>query len=194
MLAPCDWVYVNNFDKPYKPIAIPLPRMRAQRLSKAMVRVIDELRSGIPGIFEAEEYQRRRRAIDEQFRSSQEEALEELNKKAEAQDIAVLRSPTGFAMAPAPDGTPASEDFFEGFLTPGDTNCFIPQIVYSTTFGFRSDEFEGDQPATIADVFDLEKFPGKRSLEKKPIGNLEWALIADGVRPQKGVLHEEVGL
>ena len=102
--APCDWVYVNNFDKPYQPVAIPLPRMRAQRLSKAMVRVIDELRSGIPGIFEAEEYQRRRRAIDEQFRASQEEALEDLNKKAEAEDIAVLRTPTGFAMAPAPEG------------------------------------------------------------------------------------------
>jgi lon-related putative ATP-dependent protease len=101
---PCDWVYVNNFDKPYQPVAIPLPRMRAQRLSKAMVQVIDELRSGIPGIFEAEEYQRRRRAIDEQFRAAQEEALEDLNKKAEAQDIAVLKTPAGFAMAPAPDG------------------------------------------------------------------------------------------
>ncbi|MFO7634492.1 MAG: extracellular solute-binding protein, partial [Caldilinea sp.] len=31
-------------------------------------------------------------------------------------------------LAPAPDGTPASEDFLPGSL--GD--CFIPQIVYST--------------------------------------------------------------
>ncbi|HMB76358.1 MAG TPA: extracellular solute-binding protein [Kiloniellaceae bacterium] len=84
-------------------------------------------------------------------------------------------------LAAAPDGTPASEDFIEGSLTPGGSNCFIPQIVYSTTFGYRNDEFEGEQPSTIADVFDLEKFPGKRSLEKKAINNLEWALIADGV-------------
>ena len=84
-------------------------------------------------------------------------------------------------LAAAPDGTPASEDFFAGTLTPGGTNCFVPQIVYSTTFGYRTDAFEGDQPSTIADVFDLEKFPGRRALEKKPIGNLEWALIADGV-------------
>jgi len=110
--APCDWVYVNNFDKPYQPVAIPLPRMRAQRLSKAMVRVIDELRSGIPAIFEAEEYQRRRRAIDEQFRAAQEEALEELNKKAETEEIAVLRTPTGFAMAPAPGGKVLKPDAF----------------------------------------------------------------------------------
>ncbi len=88
-------------------------------------------------------------------------------------------------LAPAPDGTPASKDFFEGTLTVGGTNCFIPQIVYSTTFGYRTDAFGGKAPATIADVFDLEKFPGKRSLEKKPINNLEWALIADGVPGDK---------
>ena len=89
-------------------------------------------------------------------------------------------------LAPAPDGTPASEDFFAGTLTPGGTNCFIPQLVYSTTFGYRTDVFKGRQPSTIADVFDLETFPGKRSLEKRPIANLEWALIADGV-PVKDV-------
>ena len=89
-------------------------------------------------------------------------------------------------LAAAPDGTPAAKDFFDGTLVPGGTNCFIPQIVYSTTFGYRIDAFGGKKPTKIADVFDLKKFPGKRALEKKPIGNLEWALIADGV-PAKDV-------
>ncbi len=89
-------------------------------------------------------------------------------------------------LAPAPDGTPASKDFFAGTLTIGGTDCFIPQIVYSTTFGYRTDVFKGKQPSTIADVFDLKTFPGKRSLEKAPIANMEWALIADGV-PVKDV-------
>ena len=89
-------------------------------------------------------------------------------------------------LAPAPDGTPASKDFFAGTLTIGQTNCFIPQIVYSTTFGYRTDAFKGRQPSTIADVFDLKMFPGKRALEKAPIANMEWALIADGV-PVKDV-------
>ncbi len=79
-------------------------------------------------------------------------------------------------LAPAPDGTPASKDFGDLIVSP----CFIPQIVYSTTFGYRTDKFS-TAPTTINDVFDLKKFPGKRSLEKKPIGNLEWALLADGV-------------
>ncbi|MBF9030902.1 extracellular solute-binding protein [Rhodobacterales bacterium HKCCE3408] len=82
-------------------------------------------------------------------------------------------------LAPAPDGTPASEDF--GDLIVSD--CFIPQIVYSTTFGYRTDvaEWNGAEPSSVCDVFDTETFPGQRSLERRPIGNLEWALICDGV-------------
>ena len=82
-------------------------------------------------------------------------------------------------LAPAPDGTPASLDFGDLLVS----ECFIPSIVYSTTFGFRSDlaEWNGQEPDDICDIFDLETFPGKRSLEKRPINNLEWALICDGV-------------
>ncbi|MFB3045642.1 MAG: ABC transporter substrate-binding protein [Acidiferrobacterales bacterium] len=94
-------------------------------------------------------------------------------------------------LAPAPDGTSASKDFGDMIVSP----CFIPQIVYSTTFGYRTDKLK-TPPTTIADVFDLKKFPGKRSLEKKPIGNLEWALLADGVSVDKvyDVLSTEKGL
>lgn len=102
--APCDWVYVYNFDTTHMPNAIALPRGRARQLSQAMIGMIDELRQAIPGMFESEEYQTRRRAVDEQFRAGQEEAFEVLNKKAESKEIAVLRTPSGFAMAPAADG------------------------------------------------------------------------------------------
>jgi len=82
-------------------------------------------------------------------------------------------------LAAAPDGTPASEDF--GDLLVSD--CFIPQIVYSTTVGYRTDvEAWGDNtPEDICAIFDTATFPGKRSLEKRPINNVEWALICDGV-------------
>jgi putative spermidine/putrescine transport system substrate-binding protein len=78
---------------------------------------------------------------------------------------------------PAPDGTSAVADFGKsGLVSP----CFVPQIVFSTTFGYRTDLVK-TAPTTIYDVFDLKKIPGKRALQKHPMGNLEWALIADGV-------------
>ena len=80
-------------------------------------------------------------------------------------------------LAAAPDGTPASEDF--GDLLVSD--CFIPQIVYSTTFGYRTDMVGDTAPTDICAVFDLEAYPGKRSLEKRAINNMEWALLCDGV-------------
>ncbi len=88
----------------------------------------------------------------------------------------------GTHLAPAPDGTSAADDFGDLLVS----ECFIPQIVYSTTFGYRSDvaEWGGKEPDDICDVFDLEQFPGKRSLEKRPINNVEWALLCDGVAPE----------
>ena len=82
-------------------------------------------------------------------------------------------------LAAAPDGTDASDDF--GDLIVSD--CYIPQIVYSTTFGYRTDMVPdgAEAPNDICDVFDLETYPGKRALEKRPINNVEWALLCDGV-------------
>jgi putative spermidine/putrescine transport system substrate-binding protein len=82
-------------------------------------------------------------------------------------------------LAAAPDGTSAADDFGDLLVS----ECFIPQIVYSTTFGYRTDvaEWNGKEPEDICAVFDLEAFPGKRSLEKRPINNMEWALLCDGV-------------
>ena len=80
-------------------------------------------------------------------------------------------------LAPASDGTPASKDFGEFLVTP----CFIPQIVYSTTFGYRTDLVGDTPPKDVCAVFDLETYPGKRSLEKRPVNNMEWALMCDGV-------------
>lgn len=82
-------------------------------------------------------------------------------------------------LAAAPDGTPASVDFGPMIAS----ECFIPQIVFSTTFGFRTDMVpDGVEPPTDAcAVFDLETFPGRRALNRRPIGNMEWALLCDGV-------------
>ncbi|MGQ7845865.1 extracellular solute-binding protein [Granulosicoccus sp. 3-233] len=82
-------------------------------------------------------------------------------------------------LAAAPDGTPASEDFGDLLVS----ECFIPQIVYSTTFGYRTDveAWGGKTPENVCAVFDTATYPGKRALEKRPINNMEWALICDGV-------------
>lgn len=96
-------------------------------------------------------------------------------------------------LADAPDGTPPSEDFVDNALG----ECFVASIVYSNIVAYNSEMFPEDaQPSKIADVFDLENYPGKRALMRKPINNLEWALVADGVAPEEvyDVLETEEGI
>ena len=110
--APADWVYVNNFQDPNRPRALKLPAGRGRKLASAMVAAIDELRTTLPTIFEGEDYQARHRAIEEEFRSGQEDSFEALNRKAQAQNIAILRTPMGFAMAPVHEGKVVKPEVF----------------------------------------------------------------------------------
>jgi putative spermidine/putrescine transport system substrate-binding protein len=68
--------------------------------------------------------------------------------------------------------------------------CGVGTISWATVYAYDADnipaEWNGQVPTTMADFFDLEKFPGKRGLYKSPKFNLEFALIADGV-PAKDV-------
>ncbi|MFN7052485.1 MAG: extracellular solute-binding protein, partial [Gemmobacter sp.] len=54
-------------------------------------------------------------------------------------------------LPPAPDGTPATEDFLPGALT----DCAVSTIVFSTIFAYDSSKFP-EGPKTMADFFDLE--------------------------------------
>lgn len=105
-LKPCppDWVYVNNFATQNRPSAISLPPGRAPAFQAAMRRLTEDLRSALPAVFEGEDYQARRGAIENQFRSRNERAFQALGEKAAAKETAILRTPGGFAVAPAHEG------------------------------------------------------------------------------------------
>ena len=81
------------------------------------------------------------------------------------------------ALAPGADGKPAEEDFYPGSLT----ECGVGTLFYSTIYAYNLERFPGNRPSTIADFFDLEKFPGRRGMRRTPQVNMEFALMADGV-------------
>jgi len=101
---PSDWVYVQNFAEPHKPIAVELPQGGAPRFRDGMRELIDDLKVALPAAFRSEEYQTRRGAVDTGFQKKQGEAFAQLQAKASARDIGILRTPMGFALAPTKDG------------------------------------------------------------------------------------------
>ena len=78
---------------------------------------------------------------------------------------------------PAPDGTPMDEDL----MVPVPNDCVVPQIWSSYVPFHLGSTFSGEQPSTINDFFDLEKFPGKRGIHTWGNGIVEMALYASGV-------------
>ncbi|TCS73375.1 lon-related putative ATP-dependent protease [Sulfuritortus calidifontis] len=111
--TPGDWVYVHNFEQPHKPRAISLPAGRGKELKADMVRLMEDLLTAIPALFESEEYRSRVDQIENEFSEREAAALRELGAEAEKQGIALLRTPSGFGLAPMKDGEVIAPDEFE---------------------------------------------------------------------------------
>lgn len=84
-------------------------------------------------------------------------------------------------LPPAPDGTPARQDFVPGSLS----RCGVGSVVAATVVAFDAAAAGGRRPTSLEDFFDVKGFPGRRGLRRTPKVNLEWALIADGVDPDR---------
>lgn len=109
---PPDWCYVHNFDDPHRPKALKLPPGRGARLKADMDTAIEELKAAIPGAFESDDYGARRRAIDEELQQAQQALFQQIGQEAEAKGIALVRTPMGFAFAPAKDGEVMTPEAF----------------------------------------------------------------------------------
>ncbi len=99
-----DWCYVYNFDQPHRPSAIQLPSGSARDFRADMHQLVDDLRGAIVAAFETEEYRARQAELEQEFSAKQDEVLDEVRKRAADKGLAVLRTPSGVAVAPMRDG------------------------------------------------------------------------------------------
>jgi len=85
-------------------------------------------------------------------------------------------------LAPGADGTPGEKDFIPSAIA---NECGVGNIVWTIVYAYNEKTIGAVAPQTIGDFFDTKKIPGKRAMRKRPQVNMEWALIADGVAPDK---------
>ena len=124
-----DWVYVNNFAEPRKPIAIELPAGRAVVFRDAMRELIDDLKIALPAVFQSEDYQARRGTIDQTFQSKQADAFSTLHQRAASKNIAILRTPMGFALAPLHEGKIVPPEEFNSW--PENKRQEVQEVIQS---------------------------------------------------------------
>jgi len=108
--APSDWCYVKNFDDEHRPRAIELPAGMGVEFRDDMDELVEQFDTALSAAFESEEYQSRRQSLMERFRESQQRGFEELQKRAEEENVRLIRTPAGLAVAPVRDGEVLSPD------------------------------------------------------------------------------------
>lgn len=161
---PCDWVYVNNFEMPHKPVAIKLPAGSASRLRVLMETLVNDLANEMPALFEAEDYQSRRRKIEECFASEHENEMAEVFENARAKQVAILRTPMGFS--------------FTGMQ--GD------MVMTQEQFDALSDEAHEELTAAIEDTQKnlsevLKAVPKREKEHRRQVEELNYQLASQGV-------------
>ncbi len=98
--TPDDWCYVNNFNNSQKPSALNLPAGWGPILQNDMNDLINELSTSIPTIFESDEFRTRIQELEEEIKEKQEQWLSALQKDAIPDELTILSTPHGFAVAP----------------------------------------------------------------------------------------------
>lgn len=80
-------------------------------------------------------------------------------------------------LPPGADGSAAADDYYPGMIT----ECGANILFYSMIYAYNAEKMPGEKPTATQDFFDLERFPGRRGMRRTPTGNLEFALMGDGV-------------
>ena len=153
-----DWVYVNNFGMPHQPTAIALPPGRAPSLQASLRKLIENLRVTLPALFESEDYQRRRNAIEGSMRTKTQEALNSLGQRAAARNIAIVRTPMGFSMAPMENGA---------IVEPETFNAWPEERRHEAQQAMRELEAELEETMRAMPRFEKERRDAVRTLDQE---------------------------
>jgi len=108
--VPQDWCYVTNFVQDHRPVAIGLPAGMGRRFRSDMETLVTELMTALAAAFESDEYQARRQGIAEEADDRQAEAFEALQRRAMQDGMALVRTPSGIAVAPTHEGEVLSRE------------------------------------------------------------------------------------
>jgi lon-related putative ATP-dependent protease len=88
---------------------------------------VEELRSVIPAVFETDEYHAKIQELEERFSKQRDQAFAEFEKDAEARGIKLLRTRSGFTLAPIKDGHVISPEEYDT-LTKEDKKHYEKEV------------------------------------------------------------------
>jgi lon-related putative ATP-dependent protease len=110
--TPNDWCYLNNFDDERQPIALQLPTNQSKAFVKDIENLIDEIMDTFPAVFENPSYQRKKAAIIRKNELRYDKAIDDVEKEALSQGVALIESAGSISFSPIIDGKPLTDAEF----------------------------------------------------------------------------------
>jgi ATP-dependent Lon protease len=98
---PDDKLYVNNFKNPDMPRLIRLPAGKGQTFKKEMEELIEFFINNIPGLFEDEEYQNKKKRLLESYKQKQKNLVKAFEDEVVKQNFTLIQMQVGLVTRPA---------------------------------------------------------------------------------------------
>ena len=165
---PSDWVYLWSSGTGGRALqAFALPHGQGALFVREVQDAISRAMSTFERMIASDDYRLAVEVIDEEFRHRSDQSLDELKRRAEAQNIALLKTSEGFVLAPMHDG----------------------KVVRSEIFRSLPDGLQRDVEAKIAALESELKaligaLPGEHMAQGERISVLNRESASRAVRPQ----------
>ncbi len=111
--VPSDWCYIYNFENPNEPIAVELPAGQGKEFQEAMDGFIKEIKKDIKKTFNADDFEKEKALIRQEYETKRTALLEKLNNDAAKYNFSVKSAQNGIYMTPIVDGKPIEEEEFD---------------------------------------------------------------------------------
>lgn len=115
--VPADWCYIYNFDNPNEPIAVSLPAGQGKVFKEAMDGFILEVKKDIKNTFNADDFEKEKALIKQEFEEKRSNILDKLNEDASKYNFQVKSSQNGIYMMPIVEGKAIDEEEFDKLNT-----------------------------------------------------------------------------
>lgn len=110
--TPSDWCYIYNFTNPNEPIAVSLPAGQGKEFKDSMDGFIKEFKKDIRKTFNADDFEKEKTLIKQEFETKRSELLDKLNKQTIVHGFQVKVAQNGLYMMPVLDGKVIEEEEF----------------------------------------------------------------------------------
>jgi lon-related putative ATP-dependent protease len=110
--VPDDWLFVNNFKDPDKPLAVSLSAGQGCRFKRDMAELVEKLKRELPGQFESDRYRDRNRALVEKYVDRKKSLVARIEGEAKEKGFQIKSTPAGIVTIPVVDDEPVKgEDY-----------------------------------------------------------------------------------